>query len=65
MKQATAAKKDSVMESSLIEITQSIINFFYSPWTKGICCILLIGEAIGLWLGVSNNRGGDSRSLFQ
>lgn len=23
--------------------------FFYSPWTKRLCCIFLIGECMGLW----------------
>lgn len=45
------------METELISIMQSIFNFFYSPWTKGICCIFLIISAIGLWFGRSQNGG--------
>lgn len=45
------------MEKELISISQSIFDFFYSPWTKGICCLFLIGSAIGLWFGRSQNGG--------
>lgn len=41
----------------MIWYIQNLINFFYSPWTKGLCCILLIGEAIGLFFGSSGNKG--------
>lgn len=45
------------MEKELVSITQSIFDFFYSPWTKGICCLFLIASAIGLWFGRSQNGG--------
>lgn len=45
------------METELISIIQSIFDFFYSPWTKALCCIFLIASAIGLWFGRSQNGG--------
>lgn len=45
------------METELISIIQSIFDFFYSPWIKGLCCIFLIASAIGLWFGRSQNGG--------
>lgn len=45
------------METELISIIQSIFDFFYSTWTKGLCCIFLIASAIGLWFGRSQNGG--------
>lgn len=45
------------MEKELLSIIQSVYDFFYSPWTKGLCCIFLIASAIGLWFGRSQNGG--------
>ena len=42
--------------AEIISLIQGIIDFFYSPWIKGLCCIFLIGEAIGLFFVGSQNK---------
>lgn len=38
----------------------AIVDFFSSGWVKGICCILLIGECLGLLFA-----GGQNPQIFK
>ena len=50
----------SSADSAMEEQVGKIVNFFSSGWVKGICCILLIGECLGLLFA-----GGQNPQIFK
>lgn len=52
----TTANGESQMNSTI----GRIVNFFNGGWVKGICCILLIGECLGLLFA-----GGQNPQIFK
>ncbi len=55
---ATFAVSDQAPE--MTAQVNKIVNFFSSGWVKGICCILLIGECLGLLFA-----GGQNPQIFK
>ena len=56
-----AAGNDSTgAEKQIGEVVGNIVNFFSSGWVKGIACIALIAECIGLLFA-----GGQNPQLFK
>lgn len=46
--------------SAMEESVNNIVDFFSSGWVKGICCIMLIGECLGLLFA-----GGQNPQIFK
>lgn len=51
---------NNVDTSSMDSTVNNIVNFFNGAWVKGICCVALIGECLGLIFA-----GGQNPQIFK
>lgn len=55
-----ASETDTTASSEMNNIVGNLVSFFQSGWVKGIACIALIAEAIGLIFA-----GGQNPQIFK
>ena len=57
---AVAATFAAVDTTAMNSRVNTVVDFFNGGWVKGICCILLIGECLGLLFA-----GGQNPQIFK